>query len=249
MGESPTQPAKLPRCLVIVPAFNESGSIGRVVENLRRELPEADVLVIDDGSTDATPRLVPADAVVVSLPFNLGIGGAMQTGYRYAAMHGYDLAVQVDGDGQHPPSEVRRLLQHAQDTGADLVIGSRFLRPDDYSQTFSRMLGIRILRTWISMLGGKWFTDVTSGFRVANRRVIHAFAHWYPDDYPEPEVVLLLLRAGFAIAELPVHMEQRTTGQTSIPMLRGVFYVIKVATALLLDTMRQPWPQDKVNAP
>jgi len=233
--------------LVIVPAFNESDSIERVVKGLTEHLPEVDIIVIDDGSTDSTSRRVPPPAKVVTLPFNLGIGGAMQTGFRYAAMHGYDVAIQVDGDGQHPPEEVKRLIDHLIESKSDMVVGSRFIEPSGYPQTLARMTGIRFLLAWIRILSGRSFTDCTSGFRAVNRRVINAFAHWYPDDYPEPEVILLLQRGKYVINEIPVRMEERTTGITSIPLTRGLFYVIKVSIALLLDTMRNPWPKGKVD--
>src|ERR1700722_8740871 len=234
------------RGLIIVPAFNERQSVGKLAQRLHRALPGFDVLVIDDGSTDDTLRQIPPQAAVVSLPFNLGIGGAMQTGYRYAALHGYDVAVQVDGDGQHRPGEVRGLVEKLIESNSDLVVGSRFLGPGRYKQSFTRMLGIRLLDSLIRILTGFDVTDCTSGFRVANRRVIRAFAHWYPDDYPEPEVILLLHRAGFKISELDVRMRQRKTGMTSIPLTRGLFYVLKVTTALLLDMAREPWPRGKV---
>lgn len=234
------------RHLVIVPAWNESASIAGVVAELRLHLPDFDVIVIDDGSTDTTLRAIPDDVTVVSLPFNLGIGGAMQTGYRYAALHGYDIAVQVDGDGQHPPEEVPKLLAPLLAGQADLVIGSRFLEPGEYRPSSARLIGIRVLNMVIRLLGGKKVTDCTSGFRAANRRVIAAFAHWYPEDYPEPEVILLLERSGYRVAEVPVRMKPRQGGRSSIPLLRGLFYVIKVAVALALDTMRQPWPAGKV---
>ncbi len=238
------------RCLAIIPAFNESGSVGRVVRAIKRELPQFDIVVIDDGSVDTTVHEVPGFARVISLPFNLGIGGAMQTGYRYAALHGYDLAVQVDADGQHPPEEMHKLLHallHGGERGpCDLVIGSRFVATVKYRQTFARMVGIHFIRHLIKLLVGLWITDPTSGYRAANHRVIRAFAHWYPDDYPEPEVVLLLHRGGFRVREVQVEMHQRTTGVTSIPTLRGVFYVVKVATCLLLDMFRRPWPEAKV---
>jgi glycosyltransferase involved in cell wall biosynthesis len=243
---SQTQPAPPLRCLVIVPAFNERQSVGRLARRLHRALPWADVLVIDDGSTDDTLRQVPPGTKVVSLPFNLGIGGAMQTGYRYAALHGYDLAVQVDGDGQHRPGEVPRLVEHLLASGADLVVGSRFLGEKTYRQSIARMVGIHILDYVIRLLCGLPITDCTSGFRVANRRVIRAFAHWYPEDYPEPEVILLLHRGGFTIRELGVRMRQRRAGMTSIPLPRGVFYVLKVGLALVLDVFRDPWPTGKV---
>jgi glycosyltransferase involved in cell wall biosynthesis len=234
------------RGLVIVPAYNERQSVAKLAKRLHRALPEFDILVIDDGSTDDTLRQVPVEAAVVSLPFNMGIGAAMQTGYRYAALHGYDVAVQVDGDGQHRPGEVRRLVDQLIETESDLVVGSRFLGDGRYRQSFSRLMGIHILSTLINVFTGFAITDCTSGFRVANRRVIRAFAHWYPDDYPEPEVILLLHRAGFKITELGVRMRQRRAGMTSIPLLRGLFYVLKVSTALLLDLARDPWPRGKV---
>jgi glycosyltransferase involved in cell wall biosynthesis len=234
------------RGLVIVPAYNERQSVAKLARRLHRALPEFDILVIDDGSTDDTLRQVPVEAAVVSLPFNMGIGAAMQTGYRYAALHGYDVAVQVDGDGQHRPGEVRRLVEQLVETESDLVVGSRFLGDGRYRQSFSRLMGIHILSSIINLFTGFAITDCTSGFRVANRRVIRAFAHWYPDDYPEPEVILLLHRAGFKISEVGVRMRQRRAGMTSIPLLRGLFYVLKVSTALVLDMARDPWPRGKV---
>ena len=238
-----------PRCIVIVPVFNERGSVGKVVSRLRQALPDFDVLVIDDGSTDDTLRQIPAGVTVVSLPFNLGIGGAMQTGYRYAALHGYDVAVQVDGDGQHRPSEVRRLVDCVLSGAADLAVGSRFLEPTKYRQTLVRRVGAGMLGLLIKLLTGLWITDCTSGFRAANRRVIRAFAHWYPEDYPEPEVILLLHRAGYSIGEFSVRMRHRRVGQSSIGVLGGLFYVLKVTTCLLLDTVRAPWPHEKIGAP
>lgn len=236
------------RRLVIVPVFNERGSVARVVQRLRRTLPEFDLLIIDDGSTDDTLRCIPPGVVVVSLPFNLGIGGAMQTGYRYAALHGYDIAVQVDGDGQHRPSEVRRLVQHLIAGKADLVVGSRFMEAGRYRQTLARRTGAGLLGLLLRALTGQTITDCTSGFRAANRRVIRAFAHWYPEDYPEPEVILLLHRAGYRIGELDVRMRQRRLGRSSIGLVRGVFYVMKVTACLLLDLIRAPWPHEKVTA-
>ena len=229
------------RKLVIVPAYNEAQSIGALIDELAQRLADYDLLIINDGSTDDTAQHVPDTARVVSLPFNLGIGAAMQAGYRYAAIHGYDMAVQVDGDGQHPPDQVQSLVEHLGSSEADLVIGSRFLEPGQYDQSAMRAGGTYVLRTVLGLLTGKRFTDCTSGFRAANRRVIHAFAQWYPDDYPEPEVILLLHRAGYRIEEVPVRMNQRATGKTSIPHLHGLFYVIKVCFALLLDLIRQPW--------
>ncbi len=232
--------------LVILPAYNEVRTVGQIVADLHESLPDFDILVVDDGSTDATARAVPATATVVSLPFNLGIGGAMQTGYRYAAIHGYEVAVQVDADGQHPAEEVPRLVEHLERSGADMVIGSRFLAPMGYRQQVARRAGSMLLGALLALLARRRFTDCTSGFRAANRRVICAFAHWYPDDYPEPEVILLLCRAGFEVVELETPMHPRTSGISSISLTRGLFYVVKVAAALVLDTIRNPWPQKAV---
>lgn len=230
------------RCLAIVPAFNEEESIASVVEQIADHLPHFDVLVIDDGSIDGTAACVPRSARLIRLPFNMGIGSAMQTGYRFAHAHGYDVAVQVDADGQHPPSQVGKLVEALLADDVDMIVGSRFLTTIEYRQAISRMVGIHWLRKLVKFLTGQWITDPTSGFRAANARVIAAFAHWYPDDYPEPEVVLLLHRAGFTIKEVQVEMVHRQAGQTSIPLVRGLFYVIKVSLALILDMVRQPWP-------
>jgi glycosyltransferase involved in cell wall biosynthesis len=236
------------RRLAIVPVFNERGSVAKLLHRLRRALPEYDLLVIDDGSTDDTLRCIPSGVTVVSLPFNLGIGGAMQTGYKYAALHGYDVAVQVDGDGQHRPSEVRRLVRKLLTEDADLVVGSRFMEEGRYRQTMARRVGAWLLGGLLRSMTGMVITDCTSGFRAANRRVIRAFAHWYPEDYPEPEVILLLHRAGYRIDEMSVRMRQRRDGRSSIGMMRGLYYVMKVTACLLLDQMRAPWPLEKVTA-
>ncbi len=238
-----------PKVLIIVPAFNEAGSITAVVEDLHRVCSDYDVLVVDDGSTDQTAQRVPVGTSVVRLPFNLGIGGAMQTGYRYAAMHDYDIAVQLDADGQHPPDQVPLLIEKMRTSGANLVVGSRFLAEQGYSPPPSRLAGISVLRGLLRLLTGQPITDPTSGLRAADRRVIHAFAYWYPEDYPEPEVILLLHRAGLRITEVAVVMADRTAGSTSIPFAQGVFYLVKVSAALLLDLIRNPWPQERVTPP
>ncbi|MDP9173345.1 MAG: glycosyltransferase family 2 protein [Planctomycetota bacterium] len=246
-GQGHSSQAQALKCLILVPAFNESQSVGKLVRRLNRLLPGYDVLVIDDGSTDDTVRQVPPGTAVVSLPFNLGIGGAMQTGYRYADLNRYDVAVQVDGDGQHRPSEVCNLVAALQSTGADLVLGSRFLARKNFKQSLTRMTGIRVLSTWIRILCGLKITDCTSGFRAVNRRVIQAYAHWYPEDYPEPEVVLLLHRSKFKVVEIPARMRRRMYGKSSISLARGLFYVLKVGICLALDTIRQPWPSGKID--
>ena len=245
----PTTVFQQVKCLIIVPAFNESRSVAKLVNRLNRALPDCHILVIDDGSTDGTARQIPSTATVVSLPFNLGIGGAMQTGYRYAACHGYDVAIQVDGDGQHRPCEVEKLVSALVSGPADLVVGSRFLAATSVVPSFTRMTGIRVLSAWIRVLSGLKITDCTSGFRAANRKVILAYAHWYPEDYPEPEVVLLLHRSKFKVVEVPTRMRRRMYGKSSISLLRGLYYVLKVSVCLFLDMIRQPWPSGKIDVP
>jgi glycosyltransferase involved in cell wall biosynthesis len=235
-----------PRILLIIPAFNEGESVAKLIARLRGAVPQADVLVIDDGSTDDTARRARTGSHVVSLPFNLGIGGAMQTGYRFAELHNYDIAVQVDGDGQHRPRQVRRLVDQLLDGQTDFVVGSRFLGEGHYAQKPARLVGGWLLRWMLRQLTGLHITDCTSGFRAANRRVIRAFAHWYPEDYPEPEVILLLHRAGYRICEIPVTMHQRRQGRSSIDYASGLFYVIKVGACLLLDMARHPYSNGKV---
>lgn len=236
------------RTLIIVPAFNEAGAISKLVTRLHRSLPEMDILVIDDGSTDATAREAQQHCKTICLPFNTGIGGAMQTGYRYADLNGYDIAVQVDGDGQHRPREVRKLVEYIASGNADLVVGSRFLERGEYRQQMGRRVGATVLRLLLKAFTNQDITDCTSGFRAVNRRVIRAFAHYYPDDYPEPEVILLLHRAGYGVRELPVSMRQRRNGRSSITGLCGIFYVLKVSMCLGLDLVRHPWNNGKVNA-
>jgi len=235
-------PTTCARTLAIIPAMNEGLSIGPLIAQLRRVCPDIDVLVVDDGSTDDTVGQVPPGNFVVSLPFNVGIGGAMQTGYRYANQYGYDIAIQVDGDGQHRPLEIQKLIDKLNTEQADMVIGSRFTAENpSYRQAFSRWIASRMLNRLIFLLSGLRLTDCTSGFRAVNRRVIRAFAHWYPEDYPEPEVALLLAKSGYRIVETPVRMRQRAAGESSISMARGIYYLIKVAFCLLLDTCRSPW--------
>jgi glycosyltransferase involved in cell wall biosynthesis len=242
-----SNPTRLARCLIIVPAKNERESINLLVKQLIFHLPECDVLIVDDGSTDGAALEVPPQAKVVKLPFNLGIGGAMQTGYRYADIHGYELAVQVDGDGQHRASEVRKLLEHLLTQQADMIVGSRFMETAGaYRQTIGRAVGGWILSSLLKILTGQRFTDCTSGFRAVNKRVIQAFADWYPEDYPEPEVILLLHRSGFTLGEVPVLMRRRQTGTSSISTIKGVYYIIKVSTCLVLDMLRSPWSQPQI---
>jgi hypothetical protein len=228
------------RKLLIIPAYNEAQNIDRVLDDINEHLQGFDILLIDDGSTDSTRELAIKRGVdVISLPFNLGIGAAVQTGYIYAQREGYDLAVQFDGDGQHRADQVDRLLEPLLRDEADMVLGSRFLGENEYQSGLTRMVGIKILSSVISMLIGQKITDPTSGCRATNRRVIEFFSHLYPDDYPEPEALVLLHKAGFRITEVPVLMRQRHMGRSTITAPRAVYYMIKVLLAIFIDMLKK----------
>jgi hypothetical protein len=230
------------RYLAIVPAHNESASIGATVAELRQWAPEFDVLVVDDGSVDDTAaRAIGPGVVVVRLPFNLGIGGAVQTGYIYARDHGYEFAVQVDGDGQHDPREVRVLLQAlVSDPIAHMVTGSRFLdrRNGGHRSTASRRAGNRVLASLVSAMTGRRVTDATSGFRITDRQAIEVFADSYPNDYPEVEAILLLHKHRMASREVPVTMRPRLAGSSTISAGRPIYYMAKVTLALIVGFCR-----------
>lgn len=226
--------------IAIVPAFNEEGAIGGVIDEIRAFDSEFDVLVVDDASHDATAGTARAHgARVVTLPFNLGIGGAVQTGFRYAANHGYELAARVDGDGQHDPSELSTLIEGVIGGDADICVGSRFAGADGYRSSRSRRVGIRILARTVSLLTGQRVTDTTSGFQVLNRKAIELFAADYPHDYPEVEAALMLHKHRLRLAELPVHMRERAAGRSSIRGLRTVYYMAKVMLAILIGALRR----------
>lgn len=239
-----------PRVLIIIPAYNEAASIGRVIDSIRANAPWADIAVVNDGSRDATPHIARAKGVILlNLPYNLGIGGAVQTGYKFAAELGYDIAVQVDGDGQHPAQEIPKLIAAIRSDEADMIIGSRYIGGARGEQSLSRGLGKWILATAISLLAGHKITDISSGFRAANRKVIHLLAHMYPRDYPEPESVALLLHERFRIKEVPVRMKQRYAGKSSITLMNGIYYVIKVMLATIIDLYEGRVSLEEVEAP
>ena len=230
---------KTSNILVIIPAFNEEGNIERVIKEIQ-SLHCADVLVVDDGSADETASVAKnAQAHVVSLPFNLGIGGAVQTGYQYAQRHGYEIAVQVDGDGQHDVQFLSSLIAPILLNKQDLVIGSRFLPPFlGYRSSFVRRLGIRFFSALISFLTGVQITDPTSGFRACNQKLIHLFAADYPLDFPEPEAIVEARKADARICEVAVQMRARATGHSSIRYFKTCYYMIKVTFAIILRTMQ-----------
>jgi glycosyltransferase involved in cell wall biosynthesis len=224
-----------PRCLAIVPAFNEAASIVEVVSELRDVDPELEVLVVDDGSADATAAVAAeAGARVLRLPVNLGIGGAVQAGYLYAFERGFDLAVQVDGDGQHDARELGRLLEPIRAGRADLAIGTRFAAERSYRAPLARRIGIRLFAALVSLRVRQRMTDTTSGFRAVNRQGIKLFAADYPHDYPEVESVVIASRGDLRVCEVPVEMRQRAAGRSSITSWRSFYYVVKVLLALFV---------------
>ncbi len=229
--------------LVIVPAYNEEKSIGKVMEDLRSLQIPIDILVVNDGSVDGTSQVSRSTgrAIVVDLPKNLGIGGAVQTGFKYAARNGYATAVQFDGDGQHLAAQIPRLLNALEEHDANVVIGSRFLdERSGYRSTFTRRIGIRIFQFLNSLLIRQRVTDNTSGFRAYDRNAIEFLALHYPVDYPEPEAVILLGRNGFKIAEVATQMRERQGGGSSIAGVKGLYYMIKVILAVLMTALRKP---------
>lgn len=231
-----------PRALAIVPAYNEQEAIAGTIAHLRRLVPGMDVLVINDGSQDATSAVARAtgEAVVVDLPCNLGIGGAVQTGFKYADRQGYDFAVQFDADGQHLAEEIDKLLAPLRSGEADVVLGSRFLGLKSFRSTAARRLGIWLFYMVNSVLIKQAITDNTSGFRAYNRRAIAFLADHYPTDYPEPEAVILLKKNGFVLSEVPVAMQERQGGASSIAGLWSLYYMVKVMLAIGVTSLRQP---------
>jgi glycosyltransferase involved in cell wall biosynthesis len=228
------------KILIIVPAYNEEESLPGVIEDLRRHVPSADVVVVNDGSRDETTRIANDMGVkALDLPFNLGIGGAVQAGYVYAERQGYDAAVQFDGDGQHVGLEISKLLRPLEDGIADIVIGSRFLIPGIYKAPLFRSLGIRIFSFTLSRILSIVVTDSTSGFRAANRRAIKFFARMYPDDYPEVESLVLAHKINLRMIEVAVTMRERTGGKSSITPLRSAYYMAKVLMAIFIDLLKK----------
>jgi glycosyltransferase involved in cell wall biosynthesis len=231
------------KVLAIVPAFNEADSVAAVVAEIL-SLGSVDVLVVNDGSTDETAAIArQAGARVLNLPFNLGIGGAVQAGYLYAMRKGYDVAVQVDGDGQHDATEIPKLLEPLSQAKADLVLGSRSLGPPSYRVPPSRRVGMRIFSATVSMITRQQLLDTTSGFRAAGKEAIAYLAENYPRDYPEVEALVLLRRAGFRIVEVFCRFRERAGGQSSITPLRSIYYVIKVHLAIIAGLFRSIPPR------
>ena len=226
--------------LIIVPAYNEEATLRLVLEELRDVARRFDVVVVNDGSSDSTPAIARSLAVpVLDLCFNLGIGGAVQTGFKYAVAEGYQVAVQVDSDGQFPPDRIDSLVRLVLDDGWDMVIGSRYLGDPGYDGSLLRRFGNLILSNIATLFSHYRITDATSGFRAYSRRALEYLAEYYPPDYPEPESIVFLSRQGLRIREEPVSMRQRQGGVSSIGGLRPLYYMGKVSLALTLNALKE----------
>ncbi len=225
--------------LVIIPAFNEAESIVETVRDIRENAPEFDFVVINDCSKDRTLEVCKKEHIkVLNLPINLGIGGAVQTGYVYAYHQNYDIVVQFDGDGQHDARFLETMANTIINEQADMVIGSRFIEKQGFQSSGVRRIGIRIFSFLSCVLFGAKITDATSGMRMCNRKVMELFIKDYPRDYPEPETVCRLLRKKCKVMEIPVEMKERSAGVSSISFSRSVYYMIKVTLAILIERLR-----------
>lgn len=221
--------------IVIIPAYNESGNIENTVADIVKNAPGFDYIIVNDCSTDNTLDICRKKGFnYINLPINLGIGGAVQTGYKYAYLHGYDTAVQFDGDGQHDAAYLSKLLDTLESGEADMVIGSRFIENEGFQSSALRRVGIRYFTGLIRFLTGKVITDPTSGMRMVNNKLIKEFANSYPKDYPEPESAVTIIKKGYRIKEVPVKMRSRAEGESSISMGKSVYYMVKVSLAIVI---------------
>ena len=221
------------KCLIIIPAYNEAENIEKVVDNLISNFPQFDYIIINDGSNDNTKEICKEKQYhVLNLPINMGIGGAVQTGYRYARDNEYEAAVQIDGDGQHDVAYLEGMLEVLEKGQADAVIGSRFVDKEGFQSSRLRRVGIRFLSNLGKLLTGVKVKDITSGYRVVNRRFIEIFAEDYPADYPEPEALVIVAVHGGKIVEYPVIMRERENGESSITLKKSIYYMCKVTLAM-----------------
>ena len=226
---------KVIKILVIIPAYNEENSIKNVILNLQSTFPSADYLIINDCSKDSTKQLCLSNHFsLVSLPINLGIGGGVQTGYKYALENDYDIAVQMDGDGQHDPAYIKDIVQPIEQGEADIVIGSRFLEKEGFQSSSARRFGINFLSRLVYLCCGTRVKDVTSGFRAVNKEYIKFYADSYPQDYPEPEAIVAAARNGARIREVPVVMKERQAGKSYIGGLTSITYMLRTCLSILL---------------
>ena len=225
------------KALIIIPAYNESENLPKLFEALNEVNGEFDIVVINDCSKDNTETVCISKRIkVITLPVNLGIGGAVQTGYQYALYQNYDIAIQIDGDGQHDPKFLPYLIKRIEE-GNHLCIGSRFIENEGFQSSKIRRIGIRYFSWLIKLLTGTLITDPTSGYRACSREVINIFANDYPKDYPEPETVVTVLKNKLKVSEMPVIMNAREGGISSITSLKGIYYMIKVTLAIMIASI------------
>ena len=221
--------------LVIIPAFNEEGNLENTIKDIQENAPDFDYVIINDCSTDETLAMCRKNGFsYLNLPINLGIGGAVQTGYRYAYYKGYDMAVQFDGDGQHDAKFLGKMVDEMINTNSDMVIGSRFIKKEGFQSSALRRVGIKYFTVLIRLLTGKTITDPTSGMRLVNRKLLKKFTDDYPKDYPEPESVVSVLAEKYKVTEIPVVMRERMEGESSISFQKSIYYMIKVSFAIIV---------------
>lgn len=226
--------------IIVIPAYNEEGNLEKTVRDIRENAPDFDYVIVNDCSTDNTLGMCREKGFsYLNLPVNLGIGGAVQTGYRYAYYHGYDLAVQFDGDGQHSAKFLAQMAKVLEETESDMVIGSRFIEKEGFQSSGLRRIGIRYFSLLIKLLTGKAVTDPTSGMRMINRKLLKKFTNEYPKDYPEPESVVTVLSEKHKVTEIPVVMNEREEGISSISLRNSVYYMIKVSFAVVIARMKK----------
>ena len=226
--------------IIVIPAYNEEGNLEKTVRDIRENAPDFDYVIVNDCSTDNTLGMCREKGFsYLNLPVNLGIGGAVQTGYRYAYYHGYDLAVQFDGDGQHSAKFLAQMAKVLEETESDMVIGSRFIEKEGFQSSGLRRIGTRYFSLLIKLLTGKTVTDPTSGMRMINRKLLKKFTNEYPKDYPEPESVVTVLSEKHKVTEIPVVMNEREEGISSISLRNSVYYMIKVSFAVVIARMKK----------
>jgi glycosyltransferase involved in cell wall biosynthesis len=225
--------------LILIPAFNEEGAIAGVVGEVRAMLPEVPVLVIDDSSTDATAeRAREAGAQVLPLPHHLGLGGAVQAGYKLAFELGYEYVIRIDGDGQHDPAYIAKIYEMLRASGCQMVIGSRFVNGDGVPSSFIRGLGIRFFRLVLRPILGKRVHDPTSGFVGVNREALHVFSRSFPLEYPEIEALVVLQRKAFRFVEVPCRMRPRAAGRSTITAVRSLYYIVHVLLGVFVNVLK-----------
>ena len=226
--------------IIIIPAYNEEENIERTVNAIQKSAQGFDYVIINDCSTDNTRKICEEKEFnIVNLPINLGIGGAVQTGYKYAYENGYDVAVQVDGDGQHDPEFLNSMAEYLEKHNVDMVIGSRFIEKKGFQSSVTRRMGIKFFSGLIKVLTGQTITDPTSGLRMIGRNVMGIFSEDYPRDYPEPESIVAVLRKNMKIEEIPVVMLERKGGVSSISPKKSIYYMVKVTLAILIERIRK----------